>query len=53
MVKRFEVYWVDLNPKRGREIRSVDRSRLVRRLGETGPSTCSQVLAVLQEMFAE
>jgi len=105
MVKRFEVYSVDLNPTRGREIRKrrpclvispdemhvldtviiapmttkgkayptrvpvlfrgkagsivldqirkVDRSRLVRRLGEISPSTGSQVLAVLQDMFAE
>jgi len=105
MVKRFEVYLVDLNPTRGREIRkrrpclvispdemhvldtviiapmttkgkayptrvpvlfrgkpgsivfdqirTVDRSRLERRLGEISPSTGSQALAVLQEMFAE
>jgi mRNA interferase MazF len=105
MVKRFEVYSVDLNPTRGREIRkrrpclvispdemhvldrviiapmttkgkayptrvpvlfrgkagrtvldqirTVDRSRLLRRLGEISPSTGSQVLAVLQDMFAE
>ncbi len=105
MVKRFEVYLVDLNPTRGREIRkrrpclvispdemhvldtvivapmttkgkvyptrvpvlfhgqagrivldqirTVDRSRLVRKLGEISPGTASQVLAVLQEMFAE
>lgn len=105
MVKRFEVYLVDLSPTRGSEIRkrrpcvvispdemhvldtviiapmttkgkayptrvpvlfrakagrvvldqirTVDRSRLVRRLGEISPSTGSHVLAVLHEMFAE
>lgn len=105
MVKRFEVYLVDLNPTRGREIRkrrpclvispddihvldtviiapmttkgkayptrvpvlfrgkagrivldqirTVDRSRLVRRLGEISPGAGSQVLAVLRELFAE
>ena len=44
---------MDLNPTRGREIRTVDRSRLVRRLGAISPSTGSHVLAVLHEMFAE
>ena len=53
MVKRFEVYSVDLNPTRGREIRTVDRSRLVRGLGAISPSTGSHALAVLQDMFAE
>jgi mRNA-degrading endonuclease toxin of MazEF toxin-antitoxin module len=53
MVKRFEVYSVDLDPTRGREIRTVDRSRLERRLGEISPRTGSHALPVLQEMFAE
>jgi len=105
MVRRFEVYLVDLNPTRGREIQkrrpcvvvspdemhvldtviiapmttqgkayptrvpvlfrgktgrivldqvmTVDRSRLVRKLGEIHPSVAAEVLAVLQAMFAE
>ena len=35
------------------QIRTVDRSRLVRRLGRIGPSTQPEVLAALQEMFAD
>jgi mRNA interferase MazF len=105
MVKRFEVYLVDLNPTRGSElrkrrpcvvispnemyvldtviiapmttkgkpyptrlpvvfrgkagrivldqIRTVDRSRLVRRLGAISPASGAAVLSVLREMFAE
>jgi len=34
------------------QIRTVDKSRLVRRLGRIGEATQQEVLAVLQEMFA-
>lgn len=34
------------------QIRSVDATRLVRRLGRIEPSTGARVLAILQEMFA-
>lgn len=34
------------------QIRTVDRERLVRRLGRIGASTMARSLAVLQEMFA-
>jgi mRNA interferase MazF len=34
------------------QLRTVDRERLVRRLGHLSPPTLSGVLAVLQEMFA-
>ena len=33
------------------QIRTVDRERLVRRLGKLSPSTLGRVLVVLQEMF--
>jgi mRNA interferase MazF len=33
------------------QIRTVDRERLVRRLGKLAPSTLGRVLAILQEMF--
>ena len=33
------------------QIRTVDRERLVRRLGRLSPSTLGRVLAILQEMF--
>lgn len=35
------------------QIRAVDRSRLVRRLGRIGPGTRDVVLTVLSEMFAK
>jgi mRNA interferase MazF len=35
------------------QIRTVDKTRLVKRLGSIDPSTCEAVLAVLGEMFAE
>jgi len=35
------------------QIRTVDKSRLVRRLGTLSRSTQSKVIAVLQELFAE
>jgi mRNA interferase MazF len=35
------------------QMRTLDRSRLVRRLGRISPSTQTEVLAALQEMFAE
>ncbi len=35
------------------QLRTVDRARLVRRLGRIAPSTLSKCLVVLQEMFAE
>ena len=35
------------------QIRTVDRKRLVRRLGRLTPAALSKVLRVLQEMFAE
>lgn len=35
------------------QIRSVDKSRLVKKLGNIGADTQKDVLAVLQEMFAE
>lgn len=34
------------------QIRTVDRERLVRRLGRLSPATVGRALAVLQEMFA-
>jgi mRNA interferase MazF len=34
------------------QIRTVDRERLVRRLGKLSPSTLGHILAILQEMFA-
>ena len=34
------------------QIRTVDRDRLVRRLGQLGPQTLGRALDVLQEMFA-
>ena len=34
------------------QIRTVDRERLVRRLGKVSSSTLGRILAVLQEMFA-
>ena len=34
------------------EVRTVDRQRLVRRVGRLGPGTLSSVLTVLREMFA-
>ncbi len=34
------------------QIRTVDRERLVRRLGKVSPSTLGRVLGILQEMFA-
>lgn len=35
------------------QVRTVDRARLVRRLGRLTPGTLSKSLSVLQEMFAE
>ena len=35
------------------QIRTVDRERLVRRLGKLSSSTLGRVLAILQEMFAD
>ncbi|HEX7372943.1 MAG TPA: type II toxin-antitoxin system PemK/MazF family toxin, partial [Thermodesulfobacteriota bacterium] len=35
------------------QIRTVDRERLVRRLGRLSSSTLGRVLAILQEMFAD
>jgi mRNA interferase MazF len=34
------------------QIRTVDRERLVRRVGKLSVATCDKVFAVLQEMFA-
>jgi mRNA interferase MazF len=34
------------------QIRTVDRERLLRRLGQVAPATLQRVLSVLQEMFA-
>jgi mRNA interferase MazF len=34
------------------QIRTVDKTRLVRRLGKVGPQTQSEVLSVLAEMFS-
>ncbi len=34
------------------QIRTVDRERMVRRLGKLSPSTLGRILAILQEMFA-
>ncbi len=34
------------------QVRTVDRDRLVRRLGRLTPSTLAHALAILQEMFA-
>jgi len=33
------------------QIRTVDRERLVRRLGKLSPATLGRILAILQEMF--
>jgi len=33
------------------QIRTIDRERLVRRLGKLSPSTLGNILAILQEMF--
>jgi len=33
------------------QVRTVDRERLVRRLGKLSPSTLGNILAILQEMF--
>jgi len=33
------------------QIRTVDRERLVRRLGKLSPSTLGRILSILQEMF--
>jgi mRNA interferase MazF len=33
------------------QIRTVDRGRLVRRLGKLSPSALGRVLTILQEMF--
>ena len=35
------------------QIRTVDKTRLVKRLGKLGASTAAKMLAVLQEMFTE
>jgi mRNA interferase MazF len=35
------------------QLRTVDRARLVRRLGQVTSATLSKALGVLQEMFAE
>jgi mRNA interferase MazF len=35
------------------QIRTVDKSRLVKKLGKISPSTQKEVLSVLAEMFAE
>lgn len=35
------------------QIRTVDRERLMRRLGKVSSSTLGRVLAILQEMFAD
>lgn len=35
------------------QIRTIDRARLVRRLGRISPSTQRETLAALEEMFAE
>lgn len=35
------------------QLRTVDRHRLLKRLGRMAPKTLTQVLQVLQEMFAE
>jgi len=35
------------------QIRTVDKARLIQKLGKIGPSTQRQVLEVLSEMFAE
>lgn len=34
------------------QVRTIDRDRLVRRLGRLSPSTMGRILATLQEMFA-
>jgi len=34
------------------QIRTVDKTRLVKRLGKVGPQTQSEILSVLAEMFA-
>ena len=35
------------------QVRTVDRARLVKRVGRITPSTLSKILSTLQEMFAE
>jgi mRNA interferase MazF len=68
VVKRFEVYLVNLDPTIGNEtkktrpclivsivldqIRTVDKTRLARRLGRIDPQAQTAVLSALAEMFA-
>ena len=70
VVKRFDVYLVNLDPTIGAEIqktrpclvispnvldqlRTIDKSRLIKRLGRINTTTQKHVLAVLAELFAE
>jgi mRNA interferase MazF len=48
VIKRFEIYQIVLD-----QIRTVDKARLVKRMGQLGKDTQEKVLAVLAEMFAE
>ncbi len=50
VVKRFDVYLINLDPTIGREIK---KTRLVKRLGQINTSTQKEVLTLLAEMFAE
>jgi mRNA interferase MazF len=66
-VSRGDIFLVALNPTRGSEIRktrpcvvvspddqlrAVDRERLVKRLGSVSETTLTELLVVLQAMFA-
>ena len=52
VISRFEVHLVALDPTVGREIRTVDQSRLVKKLGRIDSRTSLRVLEVFQELFA-
>ena len=53
VVKRFDVYLVSLDPTVGGEMRIIDKSRLVRKLGQISKSAQRDILTTLAEMFAE
>lgn len=59
VVKRFDVYLINLDPTIGSEtqivldqIRTVDKLRLVKRLGQIDKRVQEEMLCVLQKMFA-
>ena len=52
VISRFEVHRGARDPTVGREIRTVDQSRLVKKLGRIDSRTSLRVLEVFQELFA-